>query len=164
MLNVIRVSAMRNMPVVMGERQVGLFHEACFDQTRKRVCAFVVSCGMRGKKIVSTPHIRGIADGFILIDARDRYRHSDGQSTSVFVRDTSGLLVGRITDYAIEPSTMEVMAMEMILRYSLRQNANRVWIYAYNQVQDGDELSIPLDLSSQLLFSREENDICGYPP
>jgi len=139
---------LRNIPVILGEQQMGLFQSACFDKTRKRVCAFIVSSGVRGKRIVPAQHVRMIADGFILVDGWSRYRHSDRQQTSLFVRDTTGLLVGRVTDYAIDKRTLEVLAVELIPGYWTRERRARDWIYAYNFAEDSDELSIPAFLLS----------------
>ena len=155
---------LRNIPVVFGQRQIGFFQDALFDQTRKRVCAFIVSCGMRGKKIVPAQRVRMIAEGFILIDGLEKYRHSDKQQTTLFVRDTTGLLVGRVTDYAIDPENMEVLAVEMIPGYGIWESRRYIWVYAYSIAKDCDELSVPMDLMNQSLFSREGDNACEYPP
>ena len=160
----IRISMLRNVPVVLGQRQIGIFQDVCFDQTRKRVCAFVVSCGMRGKRMILTKHISMISQQFILIDDFQKYRHSDKQETSMFVRDTTGLLVGRVIDYAIDRKTLDVLALEMMLGYSMRELGKRIWIYAYNFSPGCNELSIPLDLHAQPYLFKEGNDVCECPP
>ena len=164
MLDLIRMSTLRNVPVVLGQRQIGLIQDACFDETRKQVYAFVVACGMRGKKLVPVKHVRVLSEQFILIDGLEKYRHTDRQKMSLFVRDTTGILVGRVTDYAIDIRTMEVLALEMIPGYSLRDWRRRIWLYAYRVSQDRNELSIPLHLLRQSCFLEEENDACECPP
>lgn len=160
----IRMSMLRNVPVILEEKQIGLFHSACFDQTRKRVRALIVSSGMRGKRIVQAQHVRMIAEGFILIDGWEKYRRTDKQQTSLFVRDTTGLLAGRVTDYAIDKRTLEVLAIEVVSGYLPREICKRDWLYAYSFAEDSDELSIPVVLHSGPCFSREGNEECGCPP
>lgn len=159
MQDLIRISMLRNIPVILGQRQMGIFQSACFDTARKRVCAFIVSSGVRGKRIVQAQHVRMIADGFILVDGWSRYRHSDKQQTSLFVRDTTGLLVGRVTDYAIDENAMEVLAIEVISGYCAKDRKERNWIYAYSIAEDSDELSIPAFLHDQPLISGEGNEL-----
>ena len=160
----IRMSALRNVPVVFGERRIGLFQSVCFDQTRKRVCAFVISCGMRGKRIVPAEHVSLISERFILIDGSQRYRNSDKQEMFLFIRDTAGILVGRVSDYALDEKSLEILALEMISGYSFKDRHKRTWIYAYEFSNDFGELSIPLDLCSRPYLFGEENSSCEYPP
>ena len=152
------------MPVVLGEKQIGLFQNACFDPTRKRVCALIVSSGMRGKRTVPARHVRMIADGFILCDGWSRYRRTDKQQNALFVRDATGLLAGRVTDYAIDKRTLEVLAVEIAPGYLPAENRLRAWIYAYSFMEDSEELSIPVVLHSLPCISREGNGACGCPP
>lgn len=135
---------LRNVPVIWGERQIGYFQEACLDKTRKRVCALIVSSGMHGKRIVQTQHVHMIADGFVLVDNWTKYRCSARQRTTLFVRDTTGLLVGCVTDYAIDKTTMEILAVEIISGYMPKERKVKSWIYAYSFVEESDELSIPV--------------------
>ena len=148
---------LRNFPVIQEERQVGLLQSIRFDSARKRVCALVVSCGMRGKCVVPAQRVRMIADGFILIDGMEKYRRTDQQETWPFIRDTSGLLIGRIVDYAIDKRTMEVYAIECIQGYWFSDCTCRVWIYEYTSMNVPDECIVPDILSSKPIFSREGN-------
>ena len=154
---------LRNTPVVFNQRQIGLLQDACFDQTRKRVYAFVVSCGLRGKRLVPVQHVVLIGEAFILIDGFEKYHRTDKQQTTWFVRDTMGLLVGRVMDYAIDKQSMEVLAVEIVPGYGLRATRSCIWVYTYGIVMNGlMELSIPLNLSSQPCMFREGEDECGY--
>jgi len=157
---VFRISLLRNIPVICGERQIGLFQSAYIDKSRKRVCAFVISSGLYGKRIVSIQHIRMIGDNFILIDGWSRYRPLDGQQLSLFVRDTTGLLVGRITDYAIDQESMEIIAIEMLPGYFPKEIYIRKWIYACNYSEDADAWVIPAILCNQSCISKEGNEGC----
>lgn len=139
-----RISMLRNAPVVLGEKQIGLFQNVCFDQARKKVRALIVSSGMRGRRTVCAQHVRMIADGFILIDGWSKYRQTDKQQNSLFVRDTTGLLAGRVVDYAIDRRTLEVLAIEVIPGYFFPENRCRMWVYTYSFIGDSEELSIPV--------------------
>lgn len=160
----IRMSQLRNTPVILGEHQIGIFQSMLFDQTRKRVCAFVISGGMRGKKIVSVQHICALGEDFVLVDGWCRYRRSDKQQIAPFVRDTTGLLVGRVTDYAIDKKTWEVIAVEVLSGYLPHDWQAKSWMYEYCFAADSDELCTPSVLYNQPSFSGEEYEACGCPP
>lgn len=160
MQTLVRMSMLRNVPIVFGERQIGLFHNACFDKTRKRVCALMISSGIRGKRIVPTEHICMIADRFILVDGWCRYRRSEEEQSSVFVRDASGLLVGYVSDYAMDPNTMEILAIEVHAGYWPKESRAGDWIYTYSFSQE-DTVIIPTILRSRPCFSKEGNESCG---
>ena len=144
----IRMSMLRNVPVIEGEKQIGFFQSICFDQARKRVRAFVISSGMHGKRVVEAQHICLIANQFILVDGWSRYHRTDKQQTLLFVRDTSGCLIGCVTDYAIEETTMEVLAIEMVSGYLSKEGRMKDWIYVYSFAANSDELCIPAILKS----------------
>ena len=158
----IRMSMLRNIPVVFGEKQIGLFQDVCFDRTRKRVCAFVVTCGMRGKKLIPAAHVCMISESFILIDGLEKYRHSDRQETSLFVRDMTGTLVGRVADYAIDKKSLDILAIEIMPGYGPKERSIRIWMYAYAFSEDCGELNIPLDLRCLAVLFKEENVACEY--
>ena len=159
----IRMSMLRNTPVIRGEQQIGYFQSVCFDQARKRVRAFVISSGMHGKRIVEAQHIRTITDGFILVNGWSKYHRGHKQQTALFVRDISGLLVGCVTDYAIDEETLEVLAIEMISAYLPKEIARRDWMYTYNFMKDSGELCIPSILNNQQYFFMEGFETCGFP-
>lgn len=159
----IRMSQLRNIPVILGEHQIGIVQSMLLDQMRKRVCAFVVSGGMRGKKIVSAQHICVLGEDFIMVDGWCRYRRNDKQQIEMFVRDTSGLLVGRVTDYAIDKRTLEVIAVEVLSGYLPHSWQAKSWMYEYCFSADSDELCTPSIIHNQPNFSEEEFKACGRP-
>ena len=164
MLNLIRMSTLRNVPVVFGQRHIGLFQDVCFDQTRKRVYALVVACGMKGKLLIPAKCVRVLSEQFILVDGVEKYRHAYKQNMQLFVRDTTGLLVGRVSDYAIDERSLDILALEMIPGYGASERRKRIWIYTYSVSKGLDELSIPLDLHRQSSLFQEGNDACECPP
>ena len=109
----VRMSALRNMPVILGNERLGLLQSVSLDEARKRVRALIVSCGIRGKRVVPRESVLSIGDGFILSGDSRRYHRSDEGSSCPFIRDSSGLLVGYVTDYAIDEATLSVVAAEM---------------------------------------------------
>lgn len=164
MLELIRMSMLRNVPVVLGEQRVGLLQSVCFDKAHKRICALIVSGGVHGKRIVQVQHVRMITQDFILIDQWSKHSRSDKQQISLFVRDTTGLLIGRVTDYAIEKETMNIRAVEIVPGYLPQELRKRTWIYEYAFSDHSDEISIPDILCSGPCFSKEGNIACECPP
>lgn len=158
----VRMSILRNYPIVLEERQIGLLQSIRFDAARKRVCALVVSCGIRGKQIVPIQHVRVIADGFILVSGIEKHRHADQQQMLPFVRDTTGILVGRVTDYAIHRESLDILAIEMISGYGPKEIKNRFWMNGYSISCDADEIVIP-DISHGMpSYSMEGDGVCAY--
>ena len=164
MLGLIRMSMLRNVPVVQGQRRIGLLQNVCFDAEYKRISALIVSGGVHGKRIVHAAHVCTITPEFILIDRWSRYRSSVRQQTPLFVRDTTGLLVGRVTDYAIEKETMCILAVEMIPGYLLQERKKRTWIYEYMISDCSGEISIPDIRYGWPSDSKEGNMACECPP
>ena len=46
------MSALRNLPVICENKRLGLLQSISLDPAQKRVSALIVSCGMRGKRVV----------------------------------------------------------------------------------------------------------------
>lgn len=159
------MSILRNYPVICGKKQLGLLQSVSLDPAQKRVCALIVSCGMRGKRVVLPEDVVSIADGFLLVRQADKYRRAMETAPCVFVRDSTGLLCGRVTDYAIDEATLAIQAIEMIPGYLPGERRCRLWIYAYVRAdEDAGELSVPACLGSELIFSREGTETCACPP
>ena len=161
----IRMSALRNDPVICCNRQIGLLQSISLDAARKRVNALVVACGIRGKRVVLPQQVSAIADGFILADQVERYARDRETAVSPFVRDTTGLLAGCATDYAIDERTLRVLAVEIMPGYWPARSRRRIWVYAYRSA-DGEngDLIVPASLGSELMFSRGGETRCAYPP
>lgn len=152
----VRMSALRNVPVICQSRQIGLLQSITLDAARKRVQALVVSCGMRGKRVVLRPHVQAIGGGFILADQIQKYRRMDENAGSPFVRDTTGMLAGRVTDYAVDERSLEILAVEIMPGYWPASSRQRFWVFAYHSAEDPDGgLIVPASLGSGLIFPRE---------
>lgn len=152
----VRMSALRNIPVICHSRQIGLLQSISLDAAQKRVHALVVSCGMRGKRVVLREHVQAIAGGFILADQDEKYKRVYERASSPFVRDTTGMLAGRVTDYAVDEQTLEVLAAEIMPGYWPPASRQRLWAFAYHSADDPDGgLIVPASLGSGLSFSRE---------
>ena len=63
------MSILRNFSVICGHRQIGLLQNASLDEAQKQVLALIVSCGIRGKRVILPESIEAIGRGFII--ARD---------------------------------------------------------------------------------------------
>ena len=152
----VRMSALRNTPVICRGRQIGLLQSISLDAARKRVRALIVSCGMRGKRVVLRQNVQAIADGFILADRTEKYKRIDEKTGSPFVRDTTGMLSGCVTDYAVDEGTLEILAVEIMPGYWPASSRKRLWAFSYHCVEapDGD-LIVPALLGSGLIFSKE---------
>lgn len=152
----VRMSALRNYPVISGNRQIGLLQSVSLDAAQKRVCALIVSCGMRGKRIVLPQSVQSIADGFILAQRVEKYKRAYETAPSLFVRDTTGLLAGRIIDYAIDEESLGIQAIEVMPGYWPCEQRIRIWVYAYTRPDEcAGELIVPASLGSELNFSKE---------
>lgn len=163
-MRLIRMSMLRNTPVIMGERQVGLLQSVCFDHTRKTVRALIVSGGMKGKRMVYARHVLMMTERFILIDGWQKCRKADQQQNGLFVRDPTGILAGRVTDYAIDDATLDVLAIEIAQGYLPVENHCRTWVYTYSPIPDAEEISIPVVLHGLPCYFKGGNEACGCPP
>ena len=159
----IRMSVLRNRPVVCREKQVGIVQNAVLDSARKRVQALIVSGGLKGKFVVPVHAVQAIADSFILTEGTQKYLRTMERNVSPFVRDTSGLLLGCITDYALDEETLSVLSVEMITGYLPWSGRKRVWITEYHCTGDSD-LIIPASWNGGLILSEEGNRACVCPP
>lgn len=165
MNGLIRVSVLRNYPVICNHRQIGLMQGVSLNEAQNQVRALIVSCGIRGKRLVFPDDVAAFGDGFILIRKANRYVRSYEVPPSTFVRDTTGLLCGRVTDYAMNESTLEIQAVEMIPGYTGRERRCRIWVYTYVPVEHrASELSIPACIGSELRLTREGKEACAYQP
>ena len=161
----VRLSVLRNYPVICANKPLGLLQGISLDEQQRRIEALVVSCGFRGKCIVFPEDVRAVADGFILAQKAQKYKRSLEKPLCTFVRDTTGLLAGYITDYAIDEHAMRVTAIELSPGYLPGERKKRLWMYAYARMADGvAEVTIPASLLGEPILSREGIDECAYLP
>ena len=161
----IRLSVLRNLPVICGHRQIGLLQNASLNEAQNQVLALIVSCGIRGKRVILPESVEAIGKGFVVVRGVQRYKRKYEAAPCSFVRDTSGLLCGRVTDYALDDETFAVQAFEMSPGYLGKARRTRLWIYDYRRSEShAEELIIPALLGHELTFAREGNEECAYPP
>ena len=80
----------------------------------------------------------------------------------VFVRDTTGLLAGRVTDYAIDEATLQIEAIEVMPGYTPSERRKRLWMFDYvHRDERALELTIPACLGRELSEKREVRQIAG---
>ena len=137
-------------------QKIGLLQGVTMDEKQRRVRALIVSCGMHGKRLIPAEMVHAISNAFILVGGTEKYvRHQEIQLGRM-IRDTSGLLTGYATDFALDEKNLEIIALEMAFGYLFRQNRNRIWVYRYT-VSDAGELIIPATLRSELIDFKEED-------
>lgn len=151
----IRISVLRNRPVITGNRQIGLLQSVSLDSAQKRVLALIVSRGLRGKCLLFPAHIRTISDRFILADRISRYERKYELRPCRFIRDTTGALIGRITDFALQEDTLSVSAVEFMPGLLPPERNIRMWVYMYQKL-NADTLTIPTLMSDEPTFSEED--------
>lgn len=133
-VRMIRLSGLRNRPVVCGNRQIGFLQNITLDLAQKRVQALIVSRGIRGKCVVYPEKILSVSESFILAQNAGRYERSLEQMPCRFAMDTAGRLVGCITDYAICSETMDIAAVEIMTGYLKREERRcRIWVYDFQR-------------------------------
>lgn len=161
----VRLSALRNHPVICGGRPLGLLQGISLDEAQRSVAALIVSCGFRGKRVALPEDVESIGNGFILVSQARKYKRSLEQPLCAFVRDTSGALAGRITDYAIDERSLRVTAIELSPGYTPGEWRSRLWMYAYARADGGaGELTVPACLSREPILTREGTEECAYLP
>lgn len=147
----IRISSLRNLPIICGGQQIGILQNATFDAAQKRVCALIASCGFRGKRIIRADEVLSVTDSFILAEASKEYRRSREAASCRFVRDSTGILSGYVTDYAIDEVTLAVIAIEITQSHLPSAQKKRIWAYEYSRPSsESEELIVPSCLGSEL--------------
>lgn len=148
----LRMSSLPGRPVILGQRRLGLLQNVLVDAAQKRVRALIVGRGFLGKCVVLPEAIVSITQDFMLVDGTRRFDRRLEPSGCLFVRDTQGLLVGRVTDFALEDGA--VVAAEICGGYG--KAAPRFWCYRFYPMQGHpDELMIPALLGRELIHSSE---------
>ena len=146
----IRVSALRNFPIICGHRRIGLMQGVSLNEAQNQVRALVISCGIRGKRLVFPDDIANLGNGFILISKVNKYAQEYEMSSCRFVRDSTGLLCGRVMDYAIDEKMLTIQAIEIIPGYIGRERRHRIWVYTYMRTSEC-ELGVPACIGNELL-------------
>lgn len=153
----IRMSVLRNYPVILNQKRLGLVQSACPDDTHKKVKMFVVSCGIHGKRLVDAQDVSMIGEGFILAQKARRFSRQDCTAEHTFVRDTTGQLAGYVSDYAVDENTFEILAAEVCPGYLYAKKRGKMWVYTYHPSASAiHELIIPAGMSSDCVEVKEE--------
>jgi len=77
----IRMSILRNFSVICGHRQIGLLQNASLDEAQKQVLALIVSCGIRGKRVILPESIEAIGAMYGVTIARRKRRSAPSSGT-----------------------------------------------------------------------------------
>ena len=151
------MSTLRNTPVIVNQKSVGILQNVCLDMVQKKVCALHVSCGLHGRYLIMPEDVLTISQEFILAANLNRYKHCNKETNVPFVRDTTGMLVGFVTDYAISKSTLELAAVEMRTGLLPREYLTRIWIMNFTYQIQRNELVVPASLGCELIYSAGGN-------
>lgn len=138
----IRMSSLRNCPVICQNRQIGFLQSATLDDRQIEVRALVVARGLRGKCILPAKAVEMISREFILAAYTQKYDRQCEANAYGFVRDTDGLLIGRTTDYALDDTTLSIAAIEVRRGYLPPESHERIWFFSYVAGENG-ELTVP---------------------
>lgn len=147
----VKMSALRNCPVLCAERRIGFLQSIAVDHRQKRVQSLMMASGMHGKRVVAVGDILSIGDGVIRVRHSQKYTREDEPVPFGFVRDGTGLLVGRITDYMIEERDMRIAALEMIRGYRTSERTPRIWLFTYAMGEKRGEVLVPADIAGTYL-------------
>ncbi len=154
----VRLSALRNRPVICEGKPLGLLQSVSLDDDQRGVEALIVSCGFRGKHVVLGRDVLSVADGFILAGRAIKYKRSLERPLCRFARDTTGLLAGRVTDFAIDEGALRVAAVQLAPGYLPGERGRRMWLYVYARGDAGTgEITVPALLDRGTILCREEN-------
>lgn len=154
----LRISDLRNTPVIINQKTVGILHSISIDMVQKKVHALHVSCGLLGRRLVMPEDILNITNEFILVGSIYRYKHPVNSSNARFIRDSTGMLIGYVTDYIINTEhEFQLEAVEMRVGFLPKEYAVRIWaLDFFCQIQD-DELIVPASLGCELTYSSGRN-------
>lgn len=138
----IRMSTLRNRGVFLHGKQIGLLQNVCLNPAQKTVHSLVVAGGLKGKRVVYSNQILSMTGEEIHVSETVRYKKSMEPPKQRFIRDESGLLLGRITDFLLDEERMRLVALQIIRGYLTSEERKRTWIYRWLQSQKED-LIIP---------------------
>ena len=106
-----------------------------------------------------------ISKEFIIADSLAKYNRRCESRGTFFVIDTDGLIIGKVSDYAIDEDTMSVCAVEIMRGYLLSERNNRIWFYSYSVGEGrGRELIVPTYTQSSQCERKEREETCGSRP
>lgn len=154
-----RLSAIRNYPLICRKKRVGLLQDIGVNLESKEVTEWIVGCGFYGKRRILSDYIRSVSDGFVLLEDHAKCMAARDCVKTEFVFDTSGLLLGRVTDYMIDESTKCIQALEVITGYWPCRYTRRIWLFAYEYRGKG-EILVPASIGSELIGIKREEERC----
>lgn len=155
------MNSLRNTPIIMENKRIGLLSGMIFDLRDKRAKDIVAACGLRGKRRIDCQHIMTLADGFILVDDTTRSRLQLNCSKKVFAFDTSGVLIGCISDYAIDESSMRIIAVEVTTGYYPGKYMRRIWVFDFEYI-NSEEILLPASIGYELMDLKKGENMCVW--
>ena len=155
--NVIRLSKLLNRAVICADIQAGFLQNVVLDESQKNVESLIVANGLRGKRVVPAQAITAVCAEFILVNAMQKYARGIERKNPSFVRDSCGLLIGRITDHALDENTLQISAIEMVRGYLPSERRQKIWLFTYTVSDSGSgELNVPVIENPESIDWKEE--------
>ena len=146
----IRMNVLRNCPVICHARRVGLLQHITLNQSQKTVRALIVSGGLKGKRVVIPENVLAVTSEFILVKQTEPYDRSIEIDPYAFVRDTTGSLIGKVSDYLLDEQELKVLAAELTEGYFHAGRGARKWLYTYAPSEQWTgEIIVPSDISCE---------------
>jgi len=149
----LKMSVLRNTPVIMNQKMIGVVQSLHLDMMQKRVCALSISCGLRGRRFIIPADVQNLANGFIIASKVYRRGQIESHHPTLFVRDSTGILVGCVTDYAISEKDMQLEAIEMRMGFLPREYRIRLWVIDFSYHPSKHEIIVPVSLGCELIDS-----------
>ena len=128
----IRMNCLRNLPVICNNRQIGFLHGVKLNDEQNGVCALVIARGLKGKCVLLTDDVTMISSEFIIARRTHKYERRYEKQNICFVYDTDGLMIGKVSDYALDEENWRIAAIEVMRSYLPSGRRERIWFFQYS--------------------------------
>ena len=159
------MSSIRNTPVIHRDKQIGFLQNVVLDDEQKRVQAFIVARGLKGKCLVPSEAVTVISGEFMIADFLEKYDRCYEKHGSFFAIDTDGLMIGKVSDYAIDEEALRICAIEVMRGYLPSERRDRIWFYSYSMGESKTrEIIVPTFIQLSQCEWKEGEEACGSQP
>lgn len=111
----IRLSALTGLPVIHAGRSCGCVEQAVLTPDGLRLRGLIVRHGLGGARWVDEADIACIGTVSVIAEQKPGRVPPDADFALTSVKDTGGLLLGRVTDVWLDPETRRTGALEVSL-------------------------------------------------
>ena len=110
-----RLGRILGLPAICGEQVVGHVERAIPDAAGRQVSGFVIRRGLGGAKWADRSAVTVLGDVSLILGARPVRLPRDRDGAITAVKDEGGLTLGRVTDWWISRSDLNITALEISL-------------------------------------------------